>query len=156
MERLQPRPRDWTPWSPPESSQALHAWTDGSFRLSASLGWVITRTNGGSGEVIAQGNKSLGPQQTAFDAEVAAIETALHWFMTGRHGRHALIVHSGSTCAIARAGHTGAGPGQERAVRIQRWVTALKNRATPRTIGIAWIKGHSGVPGSERADRLAG
>ena len=77
-----PRPRRLTTWTDlPEGSRTLHAWTDGSFRRSAGLGWVITEDVDGAGEVIAQGSESLGTWQTAFDAEITAIERALVRFM---------------------------------------------------------------------------
>ena len=91
-------------------------------------------------------------RQTAFDAEVAATERPLAWFMAGGHGRRSLIIHSGSTSAIARSGNTGAGPGQKHALEIYQRASKLRTR----TVGIAWAKGHSGVPGNERADKLAG
>jgi len=69
---------------------------------------VVTTDDKGAGEVIAQGSKSLGPRQAAFDAEVTAIESALYWFLHNRRDHQALIIHSDSTSAIARASHTGA------------------------------------------------
>ena len=113
VEKSSPWTRDKTPWNPPpEGSQPLHAWTDGSFRVSAVLGWVITADETGAGDIIAQGSESLGTRQTAFDAEVAAINAVTHWYMQNRADRPALVIHSDSTSAIARAGQTGAGPGQ--------------------------------------------
>jgi len=65
------RPPDVTP------ANIAHAWTDGSFRTSAGLGYVVTLSEDGFGATLAQGSKCLGNCQTAFDAEAAAIEMAL-------------------------------------------------------------------------------
>ena len=93
--------------------------------FSAGLGWVITTDEEGAGETIAQGSKSLGTRQTAFDAEATVIEEAISWFFYNHGGHRALMVHSDSTSAIARASHTGAGPGQQHATRIHRLVDRL-------------------------------
>jgi hypothetical protein len=82
------------------------------------MGWVITKDAEGKGEALASDSKSLGPIQTAFDAEVTAIEGTLFWYVNNCNTSPALIIHSDSTYAMARAGHTGAGPGQEHAIRI--------------------------------------
>jgi hypothetical protein len=60
---------------PPDDN--CHAWTDGSYRLSAGLGWTATEDDNGNGPVIAQGSSTLRGLQVAFDAEVAAILAAL-------------------------------------------------------------------------------
>ena len=64
-----------------------------------------------AGPAIAQGSRTLGSRQVAFDAEVAAIEAAVDWYQRQDSLQH-LVIHSGSTSAIARMCHSGAGPGQ--------------------------------------------
>jgi len=58
--------------SPRAENATVHAWTDGSFRKSSGIGWIVTADADGRGDAIAQGSESLGTRQTAFDAEVAA------------------------------------------------------------------------------------
>jgi hypothetical protein len=65
-----------------------------------------------------------------------------------------MVIHSDSTSAIARAGHTGAGPGQTTARKIRNMVCDLRRHR--RTVSLVWAKGHEGTPGNERADTLAG
>ena len=50
---------------------------DSSLRRSAGLGWVVTPDDRGTGDVMTQGNKSLGGKQAAFVAEAAAIKEAI-------------------------------------------------------------------------------
>jgi len=76
VERSSPRPRKRTPWLRSTSRRALHAWTDGSFRTSAGLDWVVTADGGGAGNIVAKGNKYLGIRQMAFNAEITGIEEA--------------------------------------------------------------------------------
>jgi ribonuclease HI len=114
---------------------------------------VVTRDNKGEGPAITEGARNLGGQQTAFDAEVVAIEQAIKWFQTDQDHRH-LTIHSNSTSAIARAGHTGAGPGQNTARNIWSMVCVL--RGERKTVDLTWVKGHQGTPGNEKADVLAG
>jgi hypothetical protein len=78
LERIRSLPRDRTSW--PFSAtprKALHAWTDVFFRKSAGMGWIVTKDATGEGEALAQESKCLGPIQTAYDAEVSAIQGAI-------------------------------------------------------------------------------
>jgi hypothetical protein len=77
------------------------------------MGWIVTRDATGEGEALAQDHKSLSSIQTAYDAEVSAIEGAIFWFLNNRNVGSSVVIHSDSTSAIARAGHTGAGPGRQ-------------------------------------------
>jgi hypothetical protein len=64
-----------------------------------------------------------------------------------------MTVHSGSTGAIARAGYTGAGPGQNTARSIRNMVCNLRGRG--KTVDPVRVKGHESTPYNEKADILA-
>jgi ribonuclease HI len=106
----------------------------------------------GVGPSVAHGAKTLGTRQTAFDAEMAAIEEVLKWFGTSPYLH--MIIHSDSTSAISRAGQSGTGPGQQRARKIQKMVAHLLRHY--QSTEITWVKAHAGTPGNKRADALAG
>jgi len=74
----------------------------------------LPATAQGAGLAIAQGAKTLGACQTAFDAEVVAIKTVLEWFHQDDRSEafQHVVIRTDSQSAIARAGHTGAGPRQ--------------------------------------------
>jgi hypothetical protein len=73
----------------------------------------------GKGPAIAQGSKTLGDKQTAFDAELTAVEAALLRYEGNYTTYPHLITHSDSQSAIARSKHCGAGPGRRTAKSIQ-------------------------------------
>ena len=152
---ITPARRLRTHWAgqPPTPEATCHVGTDGSYRASAGLEWLITRDDVGTGPGITQGSKTLGNRQTAFDAEVAAIETAVDWHR--RSDLRHCIIHSDSTSANARMCHSGAGPGQGRATNIRRMIGDLLIHEK-RLEELHWVKAHIGIPGNERADKLAG
>ena len=118
-EKIHPWRRSRVEWA--DSSNVTlagcHAWTDGSLRRSAGLGFVISKDDTGTGDAIAYGSRSLGSRQVAFDAEVAAIRDAIRGFLEDST-LPSMAVHSDSTSAIAKAKHVGAGPGQTHAVAL--------------------------------------
>jgi hypothetical protein len=65
-----------------------------------------------------------------------------------------LTIHSDAQAAILRVGHTGIGPGQERAIRVVKAIQKRHQRGW-RT-GIDWVPGQTGIARNERVDQLAG
>jgi len=63
-----------------------------------------------------------------------------------------MVIHTDSQSAIARAGRAGAGPGRA----VAQKVSQLVSESLPKTSSIMRVKDHSGIPGNERADILAG
>jgi hypothetical protein len=100
--------------------------------------------------MIAQGTRTLRNRQTAFDAEAAATQEVLQWHETSHY--HHMTIHSDPTTAIACAGQSGAGPGQERARKVQQTVARLLHQN--QTAEIACVKETPEHPAT-RADVLA-
>jgi len=149
-----PRSTPWTGRNLP-AELVCHVWIDESYSASAGLGWLITTTPGGSGDIIAQGTKTLGGSQTSLDAEVAAIDIVVQWFWTTGRARFLhMVVHLDSTSAILRTHHPGAGPGQNTARRVTNTVTGFI--FAYRAVEVKWVKEHIRVPGNKRADALVG
>jgi hypothetical protein len=63
-----------------------------------------------------------------------------------------MTIHSDSTSAIARAGRTGAGPGQEIARNIRMTVSGIRDKSAT----LVWVKGREGTPGNGKANALEG
>jgi hypothetical protein len=111
--------------------KTVHSCTDGSYRTFAGAGWIIARdsheiTSHGndSGTIVHQGSANMSPNQTAFDAEVAALERATRW-LAGHHvaGLQHITVHS--TSAIARCQRIQARAGQNQASQIAYHIDCL-------------------------------
>jgi hypothetical protein len=83
----------------------------------------------GKGIAIAQGSRTIGDKQTAFDAELTAIEAAFLWYQRSHLWAHPhIIIYSDSQSAIAR---TERGLGQRTAKSIQKILVNLLRRADP-------------------------
>jgi hypothetical protein len=120
-----------------------HGWTDGSRRVSAAFGWSLRGYNDQGKEVELECNKgSLGEFETAFDGEMEAIADIMEYAIDNQIPGD-LTIHSDAQAAISRVGHTGTGPGQDRALRV---VQAVQRRLRQgwRT-RIEWVPGHSGI-----------
>jgi hypothetical protein len=58
-----------------------------------------------------------------------------------------ITIHSDAQAAIARVGHTGPGPGQQRAIRVVKAIHHRHHRGW--WIQIEWVQGHTGLSGNE-------
>jgi ribonuclease HI len=157
IEPIVPAGRRPTPWASSRldtsaSIGTCHEWTDGPYRKSADLGWVVMRDDIGAGPDICQAERTLGAKQTANDPDKEAIKAALIWDQTSTL-RH-MAIHSVSTGTMSRTYHSGAGPGQRRGMETQNIIARMFLKEG-QTAQILWVKGHGGTTGNETADGLA-
>jgi ribonuclease HI len=106
------------------------------------------------GYEINCGSDSLGKNQTAYDAEVAAIDEGIKAVSKSQQAFKHLSIFSDSTSAIAHVKPNKTGPGQSRATKVIRYIQRLK--AQGKTASIDWVQGHNNDPGNNRAGELGG
>ena len=75
VERIHPRPLEYTPWRPsPDGLEPgtpmFDLYTDGSARTTAGYGWALFDAHS---QTVDEGSGSLGAKATSYDGEVAAI-----------------------------------------------------------------------------------
>jgi hypothetical protein len=96
----------------------------------------------------------FGDMSMSFIGLLISLKSWILWFLTSSRDHRHMTIHSDSTSAIARAGHTSTGPVQSIARNIRNMVCELRSQG--KTVDLVWIKGHQGTPGIEKADVLAG
>jgi hypothetical protein len=131
-----------------------HGWTDGSCRVSAVFGWTLQGYNDQGKEVELDCNKgSLGEFDTALDRDMEAIADIMEYAIDNQIPGD-LTIHSDAYTSLSRVGHTGTGPGQDRAIRVVQAVQRRLRQGWPTRIES--VPRHSGIVGNERADQVAG
>ena len=137
--------------NPPHPPGALVAYTDGSGTTAAhpcGAGMVLYDGE----EVVLEAARYLG-YGTNNHAELSAIRLALALSDTPEWRGRPLIVRSDSAYAIesvtapATRDFTGRTNG--------RLIVTVRGLMVGRDVTVEWVRGHRGVPGNERADRLA-
>ena len=93
---------------------------------------------------------SLSSEATVFQAEIHAIRQSIICLKTLEPTDERIYICSDSQAAL-RALNT------PRVESKQIWdcVQALNDLASDRSVTLAWVPGHSGIPGNEKADQLA-
>ena len=95
----------------------------------------------------------LGKNKEVFDAELFAMGRALEEFDSRGESNRRYTIFSDSQAAISRIQHDRTGPGQSLAIKAIATAEAIAMREN--VITIRWTPSHAGIPGNERADRMA-
>jgi len=93
--------------------------------------------------------------QEAFDAECAALATALEVAAKRRTGPKAVTIFTDAQAAMARIASEEPGPAQQYARQARKWIAKLRKRDRNLRIEFRWYPAHSGVAGNEEADKWA-
>ena len=138
----------WIPSLHPANQNAVYIYTDGS-RFPGRVGAGTLLCTADASDI--ESREGLDPHSTVFEAEVAAILTALKMITSNSNltWKEAYIF-SDSQAALKAIGSTDAHYPMVNS--IQELLLAV----TPdRTVTLTWVKAHCGTAGNERADQLA-
>nr|CAI5839574.1 unnamed protein product [Callosobruchus analis] len=110
--------------------------------------------SGGAGFCLegkgVQRSFALGTCTTVFQAEVYAILMVAHWKEDEHSAEQSIYIYSDSQAALKAV----AAP-RTRSVLAQECSSALQKLARHKNVTLLWAPRHIGIPGNEKADRLA-
>ncbi|XP_023223762.1 uncharacterized protein LOC111624983 [Centruroides sculpturatus] len=132
----------------PEVSTDFRVYTDGS-KSEDGVGCAMVVMNKSTN--IYQASYKLANHCTANQAESLAIYRALHWIHNNYtyYNIKTITIYSDSRVALLQLKNMN-----NKHNIVRNSITLLTNIRNT-TINFSWVRGHSGVPGNERADLLA-
>ena len=137
------------------SDKWIHVYTDGSaFRGTSNAGYgvLIHYPDGSSGELSG----ACGEHASNYDAEIAAIETALDYIKTFFHTfplrNQSIVIFTDSLSALQ--GLENDPTVKEEFRHILKHTHEIKVTYGVEIV-MQWIPGHSNIPGNDKADTLA-
>jgi len=127
----------------------LNIYTDGSLEEgTAGAGWAACKGD----VVLEEGTSYLGIYSTVFQAEVVAIDHALHWVVENAHkynGQKINILSDSQAAISALENH------EVKSSVVKDCLRSLKRAKKTNPIHIGWVRGHADNTGNELADCLA-
>ena len=116
-------------------------------------GVVVTKGNWKETEIVEKIHQTGSRLSSSFDAEILALLTATRWLGSNGSWKTARIL-TDSRAATEAIRNFGTGESLKKPM-VQQLMSTINRVAANKTVEVAWIPSHLGIPGNEMADQEA-